>query len=528
MFKLSEEEIRQRFRELYNFKNILYPQLKDRSSKLREENMELKERNKELEKENKEVLKQVEKLLLELEELKIMKFGKKREKSSNLAKPLPADSNSLENKEGQESQENQENQNEEKVIRTNESYRRQEPKKEEITDYLRMEINECPDCWIRLKDIKENIHYREDLYEVENLIKSAKKIVETIVESWTCPNCKNKQYAMEIPKQKVIIGQNIRNMIVYMIIVQGLSYTETQKSLKSQYGIDISNWEIINILEWESYLVSEYYNHIVEELNKENMSHYDETTWKTKDFWSWKISEWNYAWVKVSLNTENKLIWFWRSRGKWVAESMRWNKKWSIWITDDYPWYNNCFDHHQLCWAHPHRKLRDLANSDNLSKDKSKICKKAYKDFSNVYEKARKLRNDFKKENFTILEKSKLEKSKILKKSEKIKKQFEKLFKINPKDPEKLKSIRKRLQEKENLYFTFLEFPEIKLPLDNNKAERAIRKIVIKRKKSFWCRSPKWANVLSILYSVVFSLIDSNPDQNFFSLYKQAIEFEKE
>jgi hypothetical protein len=66
MFKLTEKEIRQKFQELNNFKNLLYPQLKERNNKLREKIRELSEKNKNLEKENK----QVQKLLLELEELK--------------------------------------------------------------------------------------------------------------------------------------------------------------------------------------------------------------------------------------------------------------------------------------------------------------------------------------------------------------------------------------------------------------------------------------------------------------------------
>jgi len=58
--------------------------------------------------------------------------------------------------------------------------------------------------------------------------------------------------------------------------------------------------------------------------------------------------------------------------------------------------------------------------------------------------------------------------------------------------------------------------------LDNNKAERKIRKVVLKRKKSFGSRSQKGADTLSILYSVIFTMVEENPEKNFFKLYEEA------
>jgi hypothetical protein len=70
MIKLSETEIRQKFQELANFKNLLHPRLKERNIKLKNEVIELRNKVKELEKENK----QVQKISLELEEVKEMLY----------------------------------------------------------------------------------------------------------------------------------------------------------------------------------------------------------------------------------------------------------------------------------------------------------------------------------------------------------------------------------------------------------------------------------------------------------------------
>ncbi len=86
-----------------------------------------------------------------------------------------------------------------------------------------------------------------------------------------------------------------------------------------------------NILEGESRLLTPYYDHLVELLANEKAAHYDETTWKTKDQGK-EISEGNYCWVKISVETQNRIIWFGRSRGKGVAEALRGEKEGSIGI----------------------------------------------------------------------------------------------------------------------------------------------------------------------------------------------------
>ncbi len=64
------------------------------------------------------------------------------------------------------------------------------------------------------------------------------------------------------------------------------------------------------------------------------------------------------------------------------------------------------------------------------------------------------------------------------------------------------------------------------LPLDNNKAERGLRKLVLKRKKSFGSKSTRESDTLSVLYTVVYSLLDTSPTENFFTLYEQATTFQ--
>ena len=323
---------------------------------------------------------------------------------------------------------------------------------------------------------KEHTHYREDLKDVEELLKTATQIVKTTIESGKCTTCKKRQFAMEIPKQDVIIGENVRIMLVHMIIVQGLSYSQAKESLEHKYGITLSTGEITNILKGESILLTPVYNTLVQELSEESKAfgaHYDETTWKTESRGK-EVSQGNYSWIKIGIQSNKQLIWFGCSRGKGVAEKLRGEREESKGVSDDYGSYRDLFDAHQLCWAHPHRKFREIAESKTLSKKKQKICQKIFKSFSSLYKKSRRAKENILAGKWTE-EKKKEERKK--------RNDLFSQFCISKKEePDKIKTIKQSLSERQERDFIFFDYPS--LPLDNNKAERGIRKIVIKRKKS--------------------------------------------
>lgn len=89
------------------------------------------------------------------------------------------------------------------------------------------------------------------------------------------------------------------------------------------------------------------------------------------------------------------------------------------------------------------------------------------------------------------------------------------------KDPEKIVTIKSRLLKQIECYFTCITEPNI--PPDNNKAERAIRHLVLKRRKSFGgSKTKKGADMMSILYSVILSLWWRDK-KNFFNAYDEAL-----
>ena len=176
----------------------------------------------------------------------------------------------------------------------------------------------------------------------------------------------------------------------------------------------------------------------------------------------------------------------------------------SIGISDDYGAYRNLFRHHQLCWAHPLRKLRDLTQSDSLSEGSGKRCEITYQQFARLYAEVREVcARPFDQEERVHMREQLLHR-------------LEQIAQPDTHDPHKLATLKASLHKNSTSYFTCLLHQNI--PADNNKAERALRHLVLKRKISFGSRTQGAANTMSILASVLLSLWWRKP-QHFFQEY---------
>jgi hypothetical protein len=126
------------------------------------------------------------------------------------------------------------------------------------------------------------------------------------------------------------------------------------------------------------------------------------------------------------------------------------------------------FKNHQLCWAHPIRKMRDLVNSKKLNKLQIEGCKVAYNGIRNVHNALLDM----------VEKKERTEKEKV-----NLFDQFSEITKLCENEPEKMHKIKESLERDKEKYFTCLKFEGI--PTTNNTAERVLRPLVIKRKLSF-------------------------------------------
>ena len=175
-----------------------------------------------------------------------------------------------------------------------------------------------------------------------------------------------------------------------------------------------------------------------------------------------------------------------KTRGKGNATDLIGDSK-AVLVSDDYGAYRKTENPHQLCCAHPNRKLRDLATSSEIIGNIHDHCVLAYKTFNKIYadiETARKS-DDPKSPHDSLLARLK------------------KFATPNRLDPAKLVRIKHQIIARTLNYLTCLTYQGV--AGDNNAAERSLRHLVLKRKISFGSFREKTAETLAILTSVLMS-----------------------
>lgn len=144
--------------------------------------------------------------------------------------------------------------------------------------------------------------------------------------------------------------------------------------------------------------------------------------------------------------------------------------------------------------AHPQRKLRDAAESAVTPEEKRTQCGTTYQRFSSWYWRIRD----------AAVSACRLQRWKN---------EFTLLSSPHARDPSPLSKIKDALRKNKEKYFTFLRHPGI--PVDNNKTERCLRHLVLKRRISFGSQTQKGAETTSILASIILSLKWNDPEHWF-------------
>lgn len=487
MKKLEGKELYRRLQEAKNYKK-LYEFAKQRIENLEKIVEQMANINKE---QNKIIQAQkeiIEKQGIRIEYLEKIVFGKSKKNK---------DDDHKNDKGG-----NLKNNKKEKVKRDAKSYQREIPQESEITSISNFSINDCNVCGIELINKKIYERYVEDIiFPTENLKNPLKTIVLEKIESGYCKKCKKYRHAKDINGSKVVLGKNVKILAVYLNIVMRQSYDQIINMFKDIYWIKLTDGEITNILETNSNKLLEEFYKIDERINTQEGTHYDETTYKNQK----TINGGNYAWVKTGTETSDLILKVGKTRGIGNAEKLKGENN-KVAITDDYGAYKNLFEKHQLCWAHPLRKFRDLKDSQSLTKIQHDNCKSTYEKFAKLFKETEKI--------------NEMPVSSKQKHKQRLTKKMEKISKIKKNDPSKLKTYKETLNSNIKKYFTCLDFE--KIPMTNNKAERSFRHLVLKRKTSFGVKTDKGAKTLEILYSVVMSLWRSKP-QSFFASYQHLL-----
>lgn len=456
---LSPEEIRKRLVRLQNLER-LYADLKLKYQTLKEENSALKATI-----EAQTLL--IEQLKLRIEELERMVFGRRKKPDQ----PIASSTDSTPKRDPSK--------------RPSSSYQRSKPAEDEVTSIERHSFSTCPDCGSPLAKIKVVERYVEDLLPLSEWWNVLKRITKHLITTGYCKHCQERKASVPVSPHFVTLGENVKQFVSFGTVILRLSYEQLKGFLAGTARLSLSDGEITNMLVDQAALLRSEFEHLKESIRQQPGAHYDETSWPVQ-----KEIQGNHAWVMTGTEEPDAVFLLGRTRGKGNALELK-GESTHAGITDDYGAYKNLFEHHQLCWSHPHRKLRDLKDSETLPEEKRTRCTETFESFATLYHDV----EDACSRPF-ILEERHVRREELMRR-------FDEIALSHPLDPEKLRVIKERLRERRDHYFVCLIIPGI--PPDNNKAERSLRHLVLKRKSSFGSRTQKGADVMSVLYSVLLS-----------------------
>jgi hypothetical protein len=433
------------------------------NTRLKHENAGLRLRINVLEAKVEEQNKTIETLKLQLEELRQIVFGKKKQSKDHQNKQPP------------------DNPQSDCQPRSATSYRRPIPQEEEITEEESKPLPDllCRDCHTPLINIRWIVRYLEDIVlPVKKLVKRLK------IQTGFCPRCRKQQVNDPVSAHTVTIGHNIRQAVLYWTYITRLSFQQIIDMAWDFYGFKLSQGEIAIILQSGSNQLAIAYEQLKQRIRGSPAAHFDETTYQEQG------GE-RYAWIMASANSEEAIFTVGRNRGKGNAEKLMGSFSGTR-ITDCYSAYDNLPGEHQVCWSHVIRYARELAQSKALTADKHVLCREFYGQLACLYEQVRRsLQEPFDSQRRNQAYEELTKKLLTLAQS---------LGRIEPK---KLTDLKQRLKAYVHEFLTCLLHKHV--PADNNKAERKLRHLVLKRKVSFGTRSQKGSQAFSINASVLLS-----------------------
>lgn len=332
---------------------------------------------------------------------------------------------------------------------------------------------------------KPSVAYSRQIIDIP---KVEYEVVEHVVFKRNCFNCKKRVYPKVDLSTLVLgkgrIGVNLMAAIFAMREEENLSVSQIQAHLKTFYNLDLSTGEIVEILHQEAGLSSTEYEKIKQSLLASKVIYADETGGREDGVNGY---HWSFS------NQKFHLLLYRKSRGaKVVKEVFGENGEDfnGVLSSDFYGAYNAYAGFHQRCWVHYLRDMKKLID-DNPKDRRLKYWVRA---IHKVYGEAKAYPGPSPNLPPGLQEQKRIEKEEYFK--QKLKKLCEPYIKTQlPQATLAARAIR-FLPE----MFTFVRFEGVNP--DNNMAERAVRKTVIKRKISFGTRSKKGSETRSILGSL--------------------------
>ena len=403
----------------------------------------------------------------------------------------------------------------EKIIRARASYKRPTPPPTAITTEVAAPLPAVCTCGGSFdpKRITTHDRYVEDIPLPEITPDyQAKLVARYTIERSRCLACGKVTTGnnTDLGGARVALGPNVRLLVTHLVSVVGLSYAQVTSMLLGLYGFVVSDGEVAAILHKQHKSWTPAYNQLKSDIRASPVRHYDETPWKIQS-----ADNAGYAWVMSAANSPKTLFHFATSRGAGHAKQLHGSNKDNtsevhagVHISDDYGAYRNLSGQQQLCWVHLYRTIRDLKYNTNLPEEQQSCVNDWYASFAGIYSDLR-----------TYLSEPYDEVVRAAQAAELWQRTTELAGQLAPQktgEPDKLRRLKAQLLRagKDKLFVCLLK----NTPCDNNRAERDLRQLVLKRKRSFGSKSEKGAQALATVLSLCTTTWRTNPSNYFAGL----------
>ena len=351
-------------------------------------------------------------------------------------------------------------------------------KPENIDEIIGVPLQKCPECGN--EDLSFCKHWDEHLQE-DIVIK--KVITRCFVHfHYWCPACKRivSGYAHnEIPKAP--IGPMAKAAASYLRYRIKISYDDIQRILEDFFGLKVSPGSIVGFDNKISQKALPLYNGLKGLLPHTSSIHADETGWKIdgEGSWLWTFTNKQLAFYHIDRHRS----------GDVVKEHLGFEYS-GILNSDFYSAYNKSIKAFakQKCTTHLLRDIKEMEEKFPDEEAAISFCeslKTLIHDALLLHSQYENLKNS--PDAWKSRKRKLFARLKALSKS--------------PVEHPKAETLRKRLLRHRDEILTFLNHPEI--DPDNNRAERALRNLVIFRKITFGNRSEQGAKNLSVAATVI-------------------------
>lgn len=375
------------------------------------------------------------------------------------------------------------------------SYRRSLPPASAIASEVVVPLPGTCACGGSFDQNKITAHerYEEDI-PLPELTKSyrAHLVTRYTVRRGVCLACGKATAGRELGGAEVSLGPNVRLLVTHLIASVGLSYAQVSALILSLYNLYVTDGEISAILHKQHQAWQPAYQQLKADIRAAPVVHSDETPWPIQSLQgagcAWNICDAGSPKVCFALEQSRGVVYARRLFGQDTETPFA-----GIRITDDYGAYrnDNLPGRQQLCWAHLCRTIRDLRYNANLPKRQSPYVTKWYEAFAGIYQALRAY----------LTEPYELDKRQT--QSDELWQRLQTLIDqpaTKAGEPDRLKQLKAQLTRAgQDRLFIYLIADT---PCDNNRAERDLRSLVLKRKRSFGSKTEKGAQTLATILSL--------------------------